>query len=185
MRALYHLVPGRYRYHRGGGSHPRCGRRDLESTTLMKQLSALREHPFLRGMSDAQVERLLSCAREAEFGENVLIFQEGEEADTLYLLSAGCVALEQHVPGRGVVRLETLRAGDLLGLSWLIPSTHWTLDARCVEPVQAYVLRADCVRECIRQDPVLGVGLLTHVAHALYQRLMRVRLQRLDVYKAG
>jgi CRP-like cAMP-binding protein len=153
--------------------------------TLMKEMLTLREHPFLRGMSDAQVERLLSCASDVAFGENALIFCEGEDADTLYLLSAGCVALEQQVPGRGVVRLETLRAGDLVGLSWLIPSARWTLDARCVEPVRAYALRADCVHECMREDPALGLEFLTHVANALYQRLVRVRLQRLDVYKAG
>jgi CRP/FNR family transcriptional regulator, cyclic AMP receptor protein len=151
----------------------------------MNESSALRQHPIMRGLSDEQVGQLLPCANEVEFGEGDLIFREGEEADTVYLVRAGCVALEQNVPGRGVFRLETLRAGELLGLSWLIPGTRWTLDARCIAPVRVYALRADCVRQRMKEDPSLGLEFLTRVAHEAFQRLVHVRLQRLDVYKAG
>lgn len=148
-------------------------------------LAAHRDHPFLRTLSDAQLERLQPCAREVQYRENAFVFREGAEADMLYLLRSGLVALEQHVPTQGVVTVESLRAGDILGLSWLFPAHRWTLDARCVEPVQAIALGADCLREQMKEDHALGRELLTHVVQALYQRLVRVRLQRLDVYKAG
>jgi CRP/FNR family transcriptional regulator, cyclic AMP receptor protein len=148
-------------------------------------LSAFREHPFVETLSDEQAQRLLACAREVDFDDGAIIFREGEGADTQYLVRDGCVVLEQHVPGRGAVRVETLRAGDILGLSWLFPENQWTLDARCVGPVRAFALGADCLRERMRADPALAVELLNHVARALYERLLRVRLQRLDIYKAG
>jgi CRP-like cAMP-binding protein len=148
-------------------------------------LSAFREHPFFRTLSEAQSQQLVPCAREVEFQEDGFIFREGDEAGSLYLLRAGCVALEQHIPGQGVVQVESLCAGDILGLSWLFPPARWTLDARCIEPVQAFALRADCVRERMNGDQALAAAVLTHTVNALYQRLVRVRLQRLDVYKAG
>lgn len=148
-------------------------------------LSDFARHPFLKTLDAAQRERLLPLAREAGYERDAFVFREGGDADTLFLLRSGRVALEQHLPGQGVLQLESLGGGDLLGLSWLFSSQRWTLDARCVEPVQAYALRADGVRALVRDDPVLGVALLGHVVEALYRRLMRVRLQRLDVYRSG
>ncbi len=145
--------------------------------------ATLGEHPFLRGLGAGQLAGLLGCAREVRYGEGEFIFREGEAADTVYLLRHGAVALEQHVPGRGVVTVESLGAGDILGLSWLVPGARWMLDARCVEPVTAFALEAECLSRRMREDATLGVALLTPLVHALYQRLVRVRLQRLDVYK--
>ena len=147
--------------------------------------AALRDHPFTRTLSSEQLERLLPCAREVQYREDTFIIREGDAADTLYLLRTGSIALEEHIPGRGVVTVESLCAGDILGLSWLFPAARWTLDARCVEPVQALALRADCLRERMNDDQALGFELLTQLVQTLYQRLVRVRLQRLDVYKGG
>jgi CRP-like cAMP-binding protein len=145
---------------------------------------AFRDHPFLRRLSDAQSQQLVPCAREVEYQEGAFIFREGVEADTVYLLQTGCVALEQHIPGQGVVQLESLCAGDILGLSWLFPPARWTLDARCIEPVQAFALHAACVREQMTSEDALAVAVLTQTVDALYQRLVRVRLQRLDIYRS-
>lgn len=143
---------------------------------------AFSTHPFVAGLEAAQMRRLATCASEVSFPENAFIFREGTSADTLYLLCDGSVALEQEVPGSGIVTVESLGPGDLAGLSWMFPSAHWTLDARCMTPVTAYALSASCLRECLASDQTLAVALLTRLTHALYERLTRVRLQRLDVY---
>jgi hypothetical protein len=80
------------------------------------------------------------------------------------------------------VQVENLVAGDILGLSWLFPDAHWTLDARAVEPVEAFLLEAGCVRARMEEDPALGYALTAWLVEQLYHRLMRVRLQRVDVY---
>jgi CRP/FNR family transcriptional regulator, cyclic AMP receptor protein len=152
-------------------------------STLLEESVA--QHPFARGLADEQIRRLAGCARMVRFPAGGFIFRESAEADTLYLLQRGRVALEQHVPGRGALQLENLQAGDLLGLSWILPAGRWTLDARVVEPVEALALGAECVRDLMRSDPEQGVVLATHLIDQLYHRLMRVRLQRLDVYGPG
>jgi CRP/FNR family transcriptional regulator, cyclic AMP receptor protein len=148
-------------------------------------LAALGAHPFLRQVGGEELAALAGCAREVRYPEGAFIFREGDDADTLYLLQSGCVALEEHVPVRGAVTVESLCGGDILGLSWLFPPARWTLDARCTGEVEAFALRADCVRERIRANPQLAADLLGRVVEALYQRLVRVRLQRLDVYRAA
>lgn len=143
----------------------------------------LRGHPFTRGLSDGQVARLAPCARIARFPEGAFILREGGEADALYLLLRGRVALEQHVPGKGDVQLENLTGGDMLGLSWLFPGGRWALDARAVEATETVALEAKAVHALMGEDAALGLAIAKHVIQQLYQRLERVRLQRLDVYR--
>lgn len=147
--------------------------------------SLLHAHPFMRTLTREQVEGLVHCTREVEFPDDALIFREGTPADTNYLICNGSVALEVHIPGKDAVKVESLHDGDVLGLSWLIPSARWTLDARSVGRVRAFALRADCLLERMNEDTALAAALLTYMVQALYQRLQRVRLQRLDVYGTG
>jgi CRP-like cAMP-binding protein len=101
------------------------------------------------------------------------------------LLRSGRVVLEQNVPGRGPTWVESLKAGDILGLSWLFPPYRWHLDARAVEPVDVFALDAASLRGPNAEHPTLDPALATRLLRQLYDRLERVRLQRLDVYKAG
>ena len=149
----------------------------------MTEADRLKAHPFMRGLADAQVARIASCTRLARFPESAVIFREGGEADALYLILRGRVVLEQHVPGKGDVQLESLSEGDILGLSWLFPGGRWVLEARAVEPTEAFALEAGCVQARMQEDAALGLALAKHLIHQLYQRLERVRLQRLDVYR--
>ncbi len=153
----------------------------METTGIV----SLADHPVARRLTAEQVERLASCGRAVRFAPGTFIFREGGAADALYLLRGGRVALEQHIPGQGAVQVENLRAGDILGLSWLFPDAHWTLDARAVEPVDAFALEAGCVRERMGEDPVLGHALAAWLVEQLYHRLMRVRMLRLDLYGGG
>jgi CRP-like cAMP-binding protein len=139
-------------------------------------------HPFAHGLSLVQIEKLLPGLRREHYAEGASIFREGAPADALFLIVSGRVGLLQHVPGKGELQLESLTAGDLLGLSWLFPSEGWHLDARATESTEVLAFEAAFVRECMGEDPELGFVLARHIIHQLYQRLERVRLQRLDVY---
>lgn len=143
----------------------------------------LKHHPFARGLSDRQLATLLACGREQHFPEGALLLREGDDAGAVFLLLRGRVVLEQHVPGKGGLQLETLAAGDLLGVSWLFPGSHWLLDARTAEATDALVLDGRCVLTLMDSDAGLGLALSRYIIHQLYQRLERVRLQRLDVYR--
>jgi CRP-like cAMP-binding protein len=145
----------------------------------------LRAHPFSRVLTEPQLERLFVCGTALSLAPGSFVFREGEAADRLFLVRSGQIALEQHVPGRGGTQMETLHAGDVLGFSWLFERTGWTLDARVVEPSELFALDGACVQREMQADPALGLVISTQLAHQLYARLQRVRLQRLDVYRAA
>ncbi|KYF79828.1 cyclic nucleotide-binding protein [Sorangium cellulosum] len=147
-------------------------------------LPALGAHPFLEALPAAHLARLAEGASARSFPEGAFLLREGGEADTLFLLTHGRAALEIHRPGRGPVQVESLSGGDILGLHWLFPPRRWVLDARAVTQVRAIGLDAAHVRACSDADPALGYAVSLRLLRQLYARLERVRLQRLDVYRA-
>jgi CRP-like cAMP-binding protein len=146
---------------------------------------SLRAHPFGKVLSEPQLERLFRCGTVVEVPAGAFVFREGDSADCLFLIRAGQVALEQHVVGRAPTQMETLQAGDVLGFSWLFEESRWTLDARAVQATELLALDGPCVRVEMQADPALGLVVATQLMHQLYARLQRVRLQRLDVYRAA
>jgi CRP-like cAMP-binding protein len=156
----------------------------MDPVSMNTLAQALGDHPFLREIPPDALAKLADCTHEASFPAGAFMFREGAPANRLYLLQSGRVVLEIAAPGRGTLRVETLGAGDILGLSWLFPPYRWQTDAHVVEPVTALVVDTGCLRGKLDEDPALGYAVMKSLAHQLYERLERVRMQRLDVYRA-
>jgi CRP-like cAMP-binding protein len=153
---------------------------------MMEDLERLlREHIFLKGLSEEHTRVLVSCAKNVRFNPGDFLLHEGAEATTFYLVRVGHVALEVNVPGKGVVQMESVGPEDVLGLSWLIPPYRSHLDARAAESVVALAFDATCLRGKMEADHELGYALTKRLLLEAYRRLERVRLQRLDVYRAA
>ncbi len=55
------------------------------------------------------------------FGLRQPIFQADSDAEYFYLIDQGSVGPEVFVPGKGVITIQTIGAGEALGWSWLFP----------------------------------------------------------------
>ncbi|HUC05977.1 MAG TPA: cyclic nucleotide-binding domain-containing protein [Acidimicrobiales bacterium] len=139
-------------------------------------------HPLFAGLPDDVVETVAGCARNAAFTPGTLLLAEGGEADTLFLVRRGRVAIEVHAPERGALVIETVGPGAVVGWSWLIPPWRWHFDARAVEEVGAVTLDATCLRSKAEADPALGYVLLQRITSVLLERLQSTRLRLLDLY---
>ena len=151
----------------------------------MKNLDVLLgEHPLFAGLSDDMRSLLAGCARNVHFSTGDYLFRTGEPADSCYLVRRGRVALELAGAGGHRLVVDTVDAGGVAGLSWLVPPYRWYLDAHAVEPTSAIALDAGCLRATCDDDPRTGYLLLQRLAHAMYERMQSSRVQMLDVYGA-
>lgn len=139
-------------------------------------------HPFFDGMDPRYLELAVGCASNLRFNAGELICHEGQSADHFYLIRAGKIALEIHVPGRGGRTIQTLGAGEILGWSWLVPPYNWRFDARAAEMTRAIVFDGKCLREKCEQDHELGYELQKRVIAVLGEHLDATRFRLLDVY---
>lgn len=141
----------------------------------------LRAHPFLAELDPDHVKFLVGCAKNVRFRAGEYLLREGDREDTLYLIRQGSVAIEMPRPGEPTC-IETVGAGDVLGVSLLTPAAAH-LDCRARETVVALALDSACLHRKMTEDPRLGFAIAMRLLERTYQRLARARLQHLDVYR--
>jgi CRP/FNR family transcriptional regulator, cyclic AMP receptor protein len=144
---------------------------------------SLGEHPFVSGLSAAQIEFLSGCVKNQRFQAGEFLFREDAPAAQLFLVRSGRVALEVSVPQRGAVQVETLGPGDVLGWSVLFTPYRWHVDGRAVEPTLAFAVDGECLRRKVAEDVGFGYELMRRLLYEVHRRLERARLQQLDVYR--
>ena len=142
----------------------------------------LRDVPVFHGLASEQLELIAGCGSNVHFDQGTVLFRQGDQADTFYLVRHGMVALETYVPARGPAMIETLEAGEVVGWSWLFPPYRWHFDARALTPLRATGFDGACLRGKCEADPKLGYELMSRFAQVLIERLQWTRLRLLDLY---
>jgi CRP/FNR family transcriptional regulator, cyclic AMP receptor protein len=136
-------------------------------------------HPFFRGMKPEHLEIIASCASEATFDPDQVLFREGEPADRLYLVETGHIALEAHEAAEVTTRVQELGGGDVLGWSWLFPPFVWHFQARALERTRVIVLDGAHLLIAAHEQHEFGYQLMKRVAQVVIQRLQATRKQLL------
>ena len=140
------------------------------------------EHPFFAGIDPQYTGLLSGCARNVRYPAGSYIFYEGDEANELYLVRGGRVALEIFTPQHQPIVLSTVSEGEILGWSWLVPPYTWKFNAHAIHDTRAIALDGKCMREKCEENHDLGYEVLKRFAQDVDQRLGATRLQLLDVY---
>jgi CRP-like cAMP-binding protein len=138
--------------------------------------------PVFAGLAPEHLDLIAGCAQNAGFEEGQLLFREGDEADTFYVVRRGRVALELHTPERGGLVIETADPGDVVGWSWLFRPYRWHFDARAAEDVRAIAFDGACLRGKCEEDAELGYVLMQRFAQVMIDRLQHMSFRLLDVY---
>jgi CRP/FNR family transcriptional regulator, cyclic AMP receptor protein len=146
-------------------------------------LGTFASHAFLSGLNQRHLMLLASGVRPFTAAPNEVLGREGELAKAFYLIQAGHVELGLHTPDRGVVPIQTVGPGEIVGWSWLVPPHRWQFDCRAMDAVKGLDLDAEWLREKCEQDYELGYHLLKQLLTVVANRLAATRLQLLDIYK--
>lgn len=146
----------------------------------MKTTTSLAEQPFLKGMSQQQLELLAENSMLAEFKADERIIYEGGPANRFYLILQGRVDLESSLADGTATHIQTLGAGDVLGWSWLYPPYLWHFDARVVTPTKAIFFYGTRLRELCEENHDLGYELIKRVSEILIRRLQATRRELVE-----
>jgi CRP/FNR family cyclic AMP-dependent transcriptional regulator len=152
----------------------------MEAQSLTR---SLKDHSLVKGLLEGHIDFLSGCTKNVRVATGRFLFREGAMADELYLVRSGKIALEVHDGSRGTVVLETIGADDTLGWAALNPPYRWSLDARAVEPALLFAIDSACLRQKLDADHSFGYVFTKRLMNEIHERLERVRLQALDVYR--
>jgi CRP-like cAMP-binding protein len=143
------------------------------------------EHRFFVGLDQGFCDLVAGCCKNARFDAGQFLLREGTDADQLYLIRDGRVALQISSPERGDMMFQTVGDGEVDGVSWLIPPYRWRHDAKALVPVRAIAVDTRCLRNKCESDHHLGYEMMKRFVPVLIERLHATRMQILDVYGAS
>jgi CRP/FNR family cyclic AMP-dependent transcriptional regulator len=143
---------------------------------------SLAENPLFNGLSETDKALVAGCACLKVFQAGDIIYREGQPAEQFYLIRHGRVALETYVPGRSPIIVDTLREGDPVGWSWLIPPYRTHFDARAIELTRAIEFDAACLRRKMEENPTFGYAVYQRMTPIIASRLAAARRQMIDLY---
>ncbi len=144
--------------------------------------SILADHPFFKEIPREHLARVALQATISRFDKGEVIFREGSDARNFYLVLKGRVIIETLLPHQGLVNIQTVEAGEMLGWSWLVPPFRYRFGARTVQPTELAIFNGKHLLEVFEKDPQLGYQFLRRVLVAITERLEQTRLQLLNIY---
>jgi CRP-like cAMP-binding protein len=133
----------------------------------MDHAALLARSELFHRLDPAVVASIARTARALDLQRNDLVFGEGDEADALYVVRSGRVAIaKRSVDGRESV-VALMEPGDLFGEMSLFDGRGRSADARALEPSEVVAVDYGPVREAFASDPKL----LWHVVELMAGRL--------------
>src|SRR5918992_4941843 len=130
-------------------------------------------------LEERELSEVAQVAVPRSWQRGEVVFREGDDGDTTYLLMSGAVLLTREHHGR-VVAIAELRAGDMFGELAMFRGETRSATAEAIEPTEAVALLAPDVQRLIKGNPDIATKLLKTLAERVSrttERLMRQSFQ--------
>jgi len=140
----------------------------------------LKGHELFRHLSMDEVEKISGFSERREYDQGDVIFRVGDKAEKVYILLEGEVHLHLRA-GQEEFRIVVAKVEkeDLFGISPLLASERYILEAQCTKDSEVLVVEAKKFRKLLETDSATGVLIMTEVARVYYERYVEV-LNRLQ-----
>lgn len=143
-------------------------------------------HVFFQGFPPDAPGLVASCGRLERFAAGELIITTGEPSEQFFIVTAGRVSVELSAPedvsDHGVIVIDHVDAGSVLGVSWATPPYVWTFDGRAVEDTEVIVVDVACIRRRCDGDLEFERNLNQRFLALLGHRLQETRRRLLEEF---
>ncbi len=134
----------------------------------MGGLDFLKKVDIFKGFGQDQLKAVNKGGREKQYLYGERLFAEGENADRIWLVTAGQVDLRFDLPGQPTSEQNTvfsITAGQTLGWSSFVPPFKYALSAYSASKTcKIRQINKDYLLECFEKDPRMGLMFMTNVA---------------------
>jgi len=151
----------------------------------MVSTELLRRYPLFAGQSHYMLEEIAMISNEISKATDEWLFQENEEAEKLYLILDGAVALTLYVylngSGQHLASTHSLEKGEIVGWSSIVPPHQYKLGARAVKESKLLEIDATVLRQLLDDNPEYGYYFLRQISEVLSERFMMLNIQLLSI----
>ncbi len=122
-------------------------------------LLSLQDISFFKHFNVAQIQQLIDRGNTQQIEADSVLFQQGDAADSLYVILEGAVRVIGEDPTGGTIELSQLKAGDVFGELALVDGGTRSATIKTCKASTLFVLSRQVFIEALTQSP----GLLSEV----------------------
>jgi CRP-like cAMP-binding protein len=147
----------------------------------MAIIDVLKNSDLFKGLDDSRLKKVAQLCRSRAFQRGEVVFNEGEEAVELFLMSEGRIVLEMDVSAPGQQPLPTgmeiVNGGDVFGWSAVVEPNVYKLTARCMAICNTLAIKGDMLKKMMAEDTGLGYHVMKKLSEIIALRLTYTRLR--------
>jgi CRP/FNR family transcriptional regulator len=128
-------------------------------------------------LAPEELERVAEVAVPRHFEAGEVVFREGDESSTCYVVRSGHArAIREHTDGRSIT-LATFGPGDIFGELAMFDNERRSATVEAAEAVEAIAILAADMRRLLREHPDISVKLLQSLGRRLRETNERLTRQ--------
>ena len=144
--------------------------------------------PVFEELGEAELARVVEVAVPRRFSSHQVIFREGDDSDTCYVVASGHArALREHPDGRQIT-LATFGPGDIFGELAMFDDERRSATLEAVDELATIAIPGSDMRRLLRSNPEIAVKLVVALGRRLRaanERLARQSFQTVQSRVAG
>ena len=147
-----------------------------------KQLSNC---PVFSGLSDDELQKILSCSREEVFENEDIIREDSTATSTLYVLLEGRVSVEfemwpPDMADQNRAQLAILRSGDVFGEIAFLKGKRRSANVKAIDKTRVLQIDGEKLNEIFQISPQIGYTVMRNMALILAQRIENINFMWRD-----
>jgi CRP/FNR family transcriptional regulator, cyclic AMP receptor protein len=140
-------------------------------------IELLHRVPVFSTLGEEELRRVAQVAVPRRFDAGEVVFREGDESSTCYIVRSGHVrAIREHSDGR-TITLATFGPGDIFGELAMFDNERRSATVEAAEPTEAIAILAGDMRRLLKEHPDIAIKLLSALGRRLRETNERLARQ--------
>lgn len=137
---------------------------------MQVMLETLVNIPFLKDLPQQQFDLLMPLLKSITVSPQTMVFEQGDQAEYLYLISSGTVSIQYKPYDGPKITLTHLHAGDVFGWSSVVGGETYTSSAVSEDTVEVIRIRGTELQELCKEHYIAGCMILEKLAEVVSPR---------------
>lgn len=138
----------------------------------MSAKQVLKDCVLFFGLSDSELEKIASLAVEKQFEAGTTMFTAGDNAEELFVLREGRVAVQMTLPETGGlasrrITVDVVTRNEMAGWSAILEPYKYTFTAVCMQHTEVLSISGSKLRSLLRDNTKIGYEVMGGLAKVI------------------
>ena len=128
---------------------------------------------FCRSLTDEMLEKIAPLVQQNVYGKDAVIFEQGDRADSLYMLVKGKVLLNMEASATVCITVMSSEPAECFGWSSILGGSYYSASAVCTEDATVWIISARDLMVLLYHDHSMGFRVMDFAAREMNRRLTK------------